>query len=93
MPACFYRLDHKCGAGPNCFRYRSAATAPPLAAPAAPAAPGPITTNGSVDVYYGYDFDHANGNDRQPFLCSHGRQNEFTINQAKALGTQIQWKP
>ena len=46
-----------------------------------------------MDVYYGYDFDHANGNDRQPFLCSHGRQNEFTINQAKALGTQIQWKP
>jgi hypothetical protein len=47
-----------------------------------PAAPGPLTTYGFVDAYYGYDFDHANGNDRQPFLYSHPRQNEFTINQA-----------
>lgn len=56
------------------------AAAPALAASAA--APGPITTYGFVDAYYGYDFDHANGNDRQSFLFSHGRQNEFTINQA-----------
>ena len=55
---------------------------PPLAAPVAAAAPGPLTTYGFVDGYYGYDFKHANGNDRQPFLYSHGRQNEFTINQA-----------
>jgi hypothetical protein len=54
---------------------------PPPAAPATPA-PGPLTTYGFVDGYYGYDFDHANGNNRQSFLYSHGRQNEFTINQA-----------
>ncbi|MBH8568016.1 porin [Microvirga sp. STS02] len=53
---------------------------PPPAAPAP--APSPLTTYGFVDAYYGYDFDHANGNDRQPFLYSHGRQNEFTVNQA-----------
>jgi hypothetical protein len=46
-----------------------------------PAAPGPLTTYGFVDGYYGYDFKHANGNERQPFLYSHARQNEFTINQ------------
>lgn len=61
-------------------------TAPALAvpAPAAPATPatGPLTTYGFVDAYYGYDFGHANGNDRQYFLYSHGRQNEFTVNQA-----------
>ena len=55
---------------------------PPPAAPIVPAAPGPLTTYGFVDAYYGYDFDYANGNDRQSFLYSHGRQNEFTINQA-----------
>jgi hypothetical protein len=56
---------------------------PPPAAPVSTApAPGPLTTYGFVDGYYGYDFNHANGNDRQPFLYSHGRQNEFTINQA-----------
>ena len=56
---------------------------PPPAAPVpATPAPGPLTTYGFVDGYYGYDFKHANGNDRQPFLYSHGRQNEFTINQA-----------
>lgn len=53
---------------------------PPPASPP-PAAPSPITTYGFVDGYYGYDFNHANGNNRQPFLYSHGRQNEFTINQ------------
>ena len=56
---------------------------PPAAAPVpAAAAPGPLTTYGYVDGYYGYDFKYANGNDRQPFLYSHGRQNEFTVNQA-----------
>ncbi|GAA3988161.1 porin [Hymenobacter antarcticus] len=55
---------------------------PPSAAPVAPPAPAPLTTYGFVDAYYGYDFKYANGNDRQPFLYSHGRQNEFTINQA-----------
>ena len=53
-------------------------------APAAPSTPasGPLTTYGFVDAYYGYDFDYENGNNRQPYLYSHGRQNEFTINQA-----------
>ena len=46
-----------------------------------PVAPSPLTTYGFVDAYYGYDFDHANGNDRPPFLFSHGRQNEFAVNQ------------
>ena len=55
---------------------------PPPAAPAPPApAPSSITIYGFVDAYYGYDFDQANGNNRQSFLYSHGRQNEFTINQ------------
>ncbi|GAB3870612.1 porin [Hymenobacter segetis] len=53
---------------------------PPPAAPVT-AAPGPITTYGFVDAYYGYDFNHANGNNRQAFLYSHGRQNEFALNQ------------
>ncbi|WP_213019035.1 porin [Hymenobacter negativus] len=53
---------------------------PALVVPAP--APAPITTYGFVDAYYGYDFNHANGNNRQAFLYSHGRQNEFTINQA-----------
>ncbi|MDQ2772160.1 MAG: porin [Bacteroidota bacterium] len=61
----------------------AAQTTPETTPPApTPAAPGPLTTYGFVDAYYGYDFDHANGNDRQPFLYSHPRQNEFTINQA-----------
>ena len=51
-------------------------------APPAPAVPSPITYYGLVDAYYGYDIDHANGNDRQSFLYSHSRQNEFTVNQA-----------
>ncbi|GAA4041107.1 porin [Hymenobacter glaciei] len=55
--------------------------APPVAA-VVPAVASPLTTYGFVDAYYGYDFDHANDNDRQGFLYSHGRQNEFTINQA-----------
>ena len=42
----------------------------------------PLTYYGFVDAYYGYDFNHANGNNRQYFLYSHGRQNEFTVNQA-----------
>jgi hypothetical protein len=54
---------------------------PPVVAPAQ-ALPNPLTTYGFVDAYYGYDFDHANGNNRLSFLYSHGRQNEFTINQA-----------
>ncbi|MCI1189489.1 porin [Hymenobacter sp. DH14] len=55
---------------------------PTPAAPVAPiTTPGPLTYYGFVDAYYGYDFDHANDNDRQAFLYSHGRQNEFTINQ------------
>jgi hypothetical protein len=54
---------------------------PAQAAPTTPAA-GPLTYYGFVDAYYGYDFGHANGNDRQYFLYSHARQNEFTINQA-----------
>jgi Putative beta-barrel porin-2, OmpL-like. bbp2 len=49
--------------------------------PPVPAAPGPTTYYGFVDAYYGYDCGHANGNSRQSFLYSHGRQNEFTINQ------------
>ncbi|MBD2721581.1 porin [Hymenobacter armeniacus] len=62
------------------------ATGPgPVAAPAAaPAevAPNPLTTYGFVDAYYGYDIKYANGNERQFFLYSHNRQNEFAINQA-----------
>ncbi|HEX8330251.1 MAG TPA: porin [Hymenobacter sp.] len=54
---------------------------PPAVAPAE-ATPNPLTTYGFVDGYYGYDFKHANGNNRQSFLYSHSRQNEFTINQA-----------
>ncbi|GAA4497977.1 porin [Hymenobacter ginsengisoli] len=54
---------------------------PPPAAPSTPTA-SPLTTYGFVDAYYGYDFDHANGNDRPYFLFSHGRQNEFAVNNA-----------
>ena len=58
-----------------------AASAQSVAAPDSAAAPAPLSYYGYVDAYYGYDFDHANGNSRQYFLYSHGRQNEFTINQ------------
>lgn len=54
---------------------------PPPAAPAPPA-PGPLTTYGFVDAYYGFDFNHANTNVRPGFLYSHNRQNEFTVNNA-----------
>ena len=54
---------------------------PTSAAPVELAAPSPLSTYGFVDAYYGYDFDYANGNDRASFLFSHGRQNEFAINQ------------
>ncbi|UOQ97292.1 porin [Hymenobacter sp. 5317J-9] len=54
---------------------------PPAVAPAE-SAPGPLTTYGFVDAYYGYDIKYANGNNRQFFLYSHNRQNEFAINQA-----------
>ena len=49
---------------------------------AAPTTPNPLSTYGFVDGYYGYDIKYANGNNRQSFLYSHGRQNEFAINQA-----------
>ncbi|WP_201978944.1 porin [Hymenobacter rubidus] len=55
---------------------------PTAGAPAAPLTPNPLTTYGFVDGYYGYDFKYDNGNNRQFFLYSHGRQNEFAINQA-----------
>jgi hypothetical protein len=56
---------------------------PPPAAPVAPApAPGPLTTYGFVDAYYGFDFNHGNTNVRPGFLYSHNRQNEFTVNNA-----------
>ena len=56
--------------------------APEPAAPAsAAAAPNPLTYYGFVDAYYGYDIKYANGNNRQPFLYSHSRQNEFAVNQ------------
>jgi hypothetical protein len=58
-----------------------AAFAQSSAAPDSAAATAPLSYYGYVDAYYGYDFDHANGNNRQYFLYSHGRQNEFTINQ------------
>ncbi|WP_052732867.1 porin [Hymenobacter terrenus] len=54
----------------------------PLAVAPAQAIPNPLTTYGFVDGYYGYDFKYDNGNNRQSFLYSHNRQNEFTINQA-----------
>ena len=60
----------------------AAAGQAPSVTPDSAATPKPLTAYGFVDAYYGYDFDHANGNDRQYFLFSHGRQNEFTINQA-----------
>ena len=56
-------------------------TPAPDAAPAT-ATPNPLTVYGFIDGYYAYDFNHANGNERQPFIYSHGRQNEFTVNQA-----------
>ena len=59
-----------------------AAAAQTTPAPPAPAAPGPLTYYGFVDAYYGYDFKYANANNRPPFIYSHGRQNEFTVNQA-----------
>jgi len=46
----------------------------------APAPANPLTTYGFVDGYYGFDFDHANTNQRPGFLYSHNRQNEFTVN-------------
>jgi len=58
-----------------------AASAQSSAAPDSAAATAPLSYYGYVDAYFGYDFDHANGNNRQYFLYSHGRQNEFTINQ------------
>ena len=54
---------------------------PPPAAPVQ-ATPSPLTYYGYVDGYYGYDIKYANGNNRQPFLYSHNRQNEFAVNQA-----------
>ena len=59
-----------------------AAAAQNTPAPAAPAAPGPLSYYGFVDAYYGYDFKYANANSRPPFIYSHSRQNEFTVNQA-----------
>ncbi|HEX8428177.1 porin [Hymenobacter sp.] len=53
---------------------------PPPAAPVE-ATPNPLTFYGFVDGYYGYDFKHANTQDRPGFLYSHDRQNEFTVNQ------------
>ena len=61
-------------------------TSPDLAVPPAvapvEASANSLTTYGFVDGYYGYDFEYANGNNRQFFLYSHNRQNEFTVNQA-----------
>lgn len=51
------------------------------AAPDSAAATAPLSYYGYVDAYFGYDFNHANGNNRQYFLYSHGRQNEFAVNQ------------
>jgi len=59
-----------------------APTVPIETGPVAPAAPGPLTTYGFVDAYYGFDFNHANTNVRPGFLYSHNRQNEFTVNNA-----------
>ena len=59
-----------------------AAAAQAPAAPDSAAAPRPLTYYAYVDGYYGYDFGHANGNERQSFLYSHSRQNEFSVNQA-----------
>ena len=59
-----------------------AAAAQVPAAPDSVATPRPLTYYAYVDGYYGYDFGHANGNERQPFLYSHSRQNEFSVNQA-----------
>jgi len=47
-----------------------------------PDAPRPLTFYGFVDGYYGYDFKHADTQDRPGFLYSHDRQNEFTVNNA-----------
>ncbi|UOG76371.1 porin [Hymenobacter tibetensis] len=54
---------------------------PPQVAPAE-ATPNPLTFYGFVDGYYGYDFKHADTQDRPGFLYSHDRQNEFTVNNA-----------
>jgi hypothetical protein len=58
-----------------------AATAQTSAATDSAAAPNPLSYYGYVDAYYGYDFKHDNGNNRPYFLYSHGRQNEFAVNQ------------
>jgi hypothetical protein len=61
---------------------------PPPAAPAE-ATPNPLTFYGFVDAYYGYDFKHANTQDRPSFLYSHDRQNEFSVNQG-IIGVRYQ---
>ena len=57
---------------------------PPAAAPAqaAPTASNPLTFYGYIDAYYGYDFNNNHTQARPGFLYSHGRQNEFTVNNA-----------
>ncbi|GAB3238646.1 porin [Hymenobacter seoulensis] len=60
----------------------SAVAARPAMAPSEAPATGPLTTYGFVDGYYGYDIQHARGNQRPSFLYSHNRQNEFTVNNA-----------
>lgn len=59
----------------------TAQVVPPQVA-SAEATPNPLTFYGFVDGYYGYDFKHADTQDRPGFLYSHDRQNEFTVNNA-----------
>ncbi|SFQ67787.1 porin [Hymenobacter arizonensis] len=42
----------------------------------------PLTFYGNLDAYYGYEFGNYGSTVRPPFLYSHNRQNEFTVNQA-----------
>lgn len=61
---------------------------PPQATPVQ-ATPNPWTFYGFIDGYYGYDFKHANTQERPGFLYSHDHQNEFTVNNA-ILGLRYQ---
>jgi hypothetical protein len=47
----------------------------------------PLSFNGFVEAYYGYDFNKPADNNRPSFFYSHNRHNEFNINLAYLKGT------